>query len=79
LLLFAFAARRLKLSTLGFMQYFSPTIQLLLAITYFGEPFTRARQVTFAFIWAAVILFLIDQILASRRSLPVAAPADMET
>ncbi len=79
LLLFAFAARRLKLSTLGFLQYFSPTIQLLLAIAYFGEEFTRARQITFGFIWAAVILFLTDQFLASRRSLPLAEPADMET
>ncbi len=79
LLLFAYAARRLKLTTIGFLQYFSPTIQLLIAVLYFGEAFDRSRQVTFAFIWLAVLLFLADQVLAARRSLPVAQPADMET
>ena len=68
LLLFALAARRLRLTTLGFLQFSSPTLQFLIAVWYFGEPFTKARQVTFAFIWAAVIVFLLDQLRAARAS-----------
>lgn len=66
LLLFAAAARRLQLSTLGFMQYVSPTIQLLIAVLAFGEPFTPDRQITFAAIWLAVALFVFDQFRAAR-------------
>lgn len=66
LLLFAAAARRLQLSTLGFMQYLSPTIQLLIAVLLFREPFTLDRQLTFAAIWVAVALFVVDQARAAR-------------
>ena len=57
LLCFAAAARRLPLSTLGFLQYLSPTLQLLLAVLVYGEPFRRAQAGAFVFIWAAIALF----------------------
>jgi chloramphenicol-sensitive protein RarD len=57
LLWFAGAARRLPLSTLGFLQYLSPTLQFLLAVLVYGEPFRHAQAGAFAFIWAAVALF----------------------
>jgi chloramphenicol-sensitive protein RarD len=57
LLLFAAAVRRLPLSTLGFLQYLSPTIQFLLAVFIYGESFDRAHAVAFAFIWTAVAVF----------------------
>ena len=57
LLCFAAAARRLPLSTLGFLQYVSPTIQFLLAVLVYREPFDRARLSAFALIWAAVAVF----------------------
>ena len=78
LLFFAAAARRLKLSTLGFLQYLSPTIQFLLAVLFLNEGFTRDRQITFACIWAAVILFIIDQVRAMRRAQPVVEAVEID-
>ena len=57
LLFFAAAARRLPLSTLGFLQYLSPTLQFLLAVLAYGEAFDRAHAVAFALIWTAIALF----------------------
>lgn len=59
LLAFAFAARRMKLSTLGFLQYIGPTLQFALAL-YFGETFTIAHAICFSLIWIAVFLFSWD-------------------
>jgi chloramphenicol-sensitive protein RarD len=60
LVLFAAGARALPLSTLGLVQYVSPTLQFLLAVLVFGEPFTAAHVVTFACIWAALALLALD-------------------
>jgi chloramphenicol-sensitive protein RarD len=57
LLCFAAAARRLPLSTLGFLQYLSPTLQFLLAVLVYGEPFRRAQVGAFVVIWTALALF----------------------
>ena len=57
LLCFAAAARRLPLTTLGFLQYLSPTLQFLLAVFVYGESFDRTRAVAFVFTWTAVALF----------------------
>ena len=57
LLCFAAAARRLPLSTLGFLQYVSPTLQFLLAVFAYGEAFDRARAGAFACIWTALAIF----------------------
>jgi chloramphenicol-sensitive protein RarD len=57
LLLFAAAARRLPLSTLGFLQYLSPTVQFLLAVFVFGEPLGEGRLLAFVCIWAGLVLF----------------------
>lgn len=67
LVLFSLAARRLRLSTLGFLQYLGPTIQFLLGL-YYGETFTLAHGLCFALIWAALALLSIDAIRKNRRS-----------
>ncbi len=67
LLLFTGAARRLPLSTLGFLQYLSPSIQFLLAITLFGEPLGLDRLLAFACIWLALALYAGTR--ASRAAL----------
>jgi chloramphenicol-sensitive protein RarD len=67
LLCFAAAARRLPLSTMGFLQYMSPTLQFLLAVAVYGEPFDRGRAGAFACIWLAVALFAFDSV---RRHAP---------
>jgi chloramphenicol-sensitive protein RarD len=48
------------LSTLGFYQYLSPSIQLGMAVLWFGEPFTRLHGLAFGFIWAALALYTVD-------------------
>lgn len=56
------AARRLPLSTLGFYQYLSPSIQLALAVLLFHEPFTHVHAISFGLIWAALALYTVDAI-----------------
>ncbi len=59
LLWFTSAARRLKLSVLGFFQFISPSCQFLLAVFAFGEHFGPAHYVTFALIWIAIAIFAL--------------------
>jgi len=59
LMAFAFAARRLTLTMLGFLQYIGPTLQFMCGL-YYGEIFTAAHAWCFGFIWGAVILFTWD-------------------
>lgn len=68
LLFFAAAARRLPLATLGLMQYISPTLQLLLGVWVFHEPFSSQRLVGFAFIWSALLLVSADALRLRARS-----------
>lgn len=65
LLCFALAARRLKLSTLGMMQFIGPTLQFLVGVAY-GEQLTRAHIMCFTCIWIAVAIFSWDAWRASR-------------
>ena len=58
LLLFAAGARRLPLATVGMVQYVSPSIQLMLGVWVFGEPFDRNRLLGFVLIWTALALVL---------------------
>lgn len=60
LLLFAAGARRLPLATVGMVQYVSPSIQLMLGVWVFGEPFDRNRLLGFVLIWTALALVSID-------------------
>lgn len=63
LLWFGAAARRLPLSTLGFLQFIAPSLQLLLAVQGYGETFTGHHAITFACIWAGLALFTAESIL----------------
>lgn len=60
LLWFAGAARRLKLATLGLVQYIAPTLQLMLAVWVFHEPFDTRRLLGFVLIWSALALVSAD-------------------
>ncbi len=57
LLLFAAAARKLRLATLGMLQYLAPTCQFLLAVLIFDEPVTTGRVVAFLLIWIAIAVY----------------------
>jgi chloramphenicol-sensitive protein RarD len=71
LLLFTIAARRLALTTIGFMQFLAPTLQFCTAV-YYGEHLTTAHIVCFGFIWAAAACFSFDAIRRSKKKpLPV--------
>ena len=60
LICFAAAANRLPLTTLGFVQYLSPSITLLLAVFHYQEPFGGAQYLTFAGIWAGLVIFSLE-------------------
>jgi chloramphenicol-sensitive protein RarD len=70
LVAFAAAALRLPLSVLGFLQYLSPSIALLLAIFVYDEPFRPSQMVTFGCIWAALALFTVTELYRLRRIQP---------
>ena len=74
LLLFAAAARRLPLATVGLVQYLSPSIQLLLGIWVFHEPFSTARLVGFGCIWAALALVSAEALRQSLRAPAASVP-----
>ena len=57
LLLFAASARRIRLTTIGLIQYFTPTTYLVLAVWFFGERFSTNEWVTFGLLWAGLILY----------------------
>jgi chloramphenicol-sensitive protein RarD len=68
LLLFASGARQIPLSVLGLLQYLSPTLQFLLGVWLFHEPFSADRLVGFVLIWAALALFAAEGLLRRPSS-----------
>lgn len=67
LLCFGQAARRLRLSTMGFLQFLAPSMQFLLALWVFHEPFLPAQQISFGFIWTGLLVFMLDAVWTYRR------------
>jgi chloramphenicol-sensitive protein RarD len=74
LLLFGRAVQGLRLSTLGVLQYIAPGLQLVLALAVFGEPFQLAQTVGFGCVWAALLWFGVEAVLARRRMAAPGAP-----
>src|SRR3954464_720915 len=70
LLLFTAAARKLAYSTLGMLQFLAPTLQFLIAVLLYGEPFTRAHAVAFAAIWTSLALYVTALVRAPRLPQP---------
>ena len=66
LLLFTAAARRLRYSTLGILQFIAPSLQFLVAVFLYGEPFTTAHAIAFTAIWTAALLYLISSWRSAR-------------
>lgn len=66
LVLFSYGANLLPLNVLGFFQYISPTIGLLLGIFFFHESFGMAQISTLGFVWAAIVLFTVAESLRGR-------------
>ena len=75
LLLFAAAAKRIPLALLGILQYIGPTLQFLIAILIYHEPFTVNKLIGFAIIWTALLIFAIEGLLVRRaQAEPAAEP-----
>jgi chloramphenicol-sensitive protein RarD len=63
---FGYATRHLRLTTVGFLQYLSPTCSFFLGVFVYHEPFSRAHLITFSLIWLALGLFTAEAILRLR-------------
>jgi len=66
LLLFTAAAKRLPYSTLGMLQFLTPTLQFLIALFVYKEPVTTAHMIAFPVIWAALALYVVAFLRAPR-------------
>ena len=75
LLLFAAGARRVRMATLGLLQYLAPSIQLVLGVWLFHERFTPMRTAGFCLIWAALLIYSIDGWRAGDPRQRAAGPA----
>lgn len=62
LLLFTAGARLLPLKIIGFLQYISPTLTLLIGVFVYNESFTASHLLAFGWIWAALLLFIVSQL-----------------
>ena len=67
LLLFASGARRVTLTTLGFLQYTAPTLQFLTGVFLFKEPMTSSHLAGFIIIWIALALFTLEGFITYRK------------
>lgn len=74
LILFAYGARRVQLTTLGVLQYAAPTLQFLLGVLVYGESFTTSRLIGFCLIWTALVLYSAEGVITQRRVAAAVAP-----
>lgn len=77
LICFAVAAARLKLSTVGMMQYIAPTLQFMIAVFIFEEPFSMVHGVAFVFIWLALVVFTTDSLVGNAKARRLARAAQV--
>jgi chloramphenicol-sensitive protein RarD len=70
LVLFAVAAHRLPMATLGLLQFVAPLLQFLCGVLLFGETLSHGQMVSFALIWLGLVLFASDSMAAARRNRP---------
>jgi chloramphenicol-sensitive protein RarD len=75
LLLFAGAASRVSLTTLGMLQYLAPTLQFFIGVVINDEPLPTDRLVGFSLVWTALVLITSDSIRHQRRALRLAVEA----
>lgn len=74
LLLFASASRRIPLSLMGILQYISPTLQFLIGIVIYKEPFSSIQFIGYALVWLALILFALERLSARQAARAVMEP-----
>jgi chloramphenicol-sensitive protein RarD len=69
LLLFSSAARRIPLSLIGILQYIAPTLQFLLGVFVYSEPFTTAKFIGFGIVWIALIIYGVEGLMVYREQM----------
>lgn len=67
---FAYGARRLRLVTVGVLQYISPTLSFLLGVFLYREPLNMTQVITFACVWTALALYTTESVMAAGKSAP---------
>lgn len=67
LMLFAKGIKETSIVTSGILMYINPTLQLLVGVFIYNEAFTQTNAITFAFVWAAVILFVFDSLRKKKK------------
>ena len=75
LVMFAYGAQRLRLATLGLLQYLSPTVQFLLGLLVYHELFDSARLQACVLIGCGLVLYTVDSFVAQRRGVPLTSSA----
>jgi chloramphenicol-sensitive protein RarD len=68
LLLFAMGARRVRLTTMGILQYLAPSVQFLIGVFIYGESFGPDRMIGFSLIWIALLIYSLEAIALARRA-----------
>jgi chloramphenicol-sensitive protein RarD len=68
LIIYANGAKRLRLSTIGVLQYIAPTMIFLIAVLVFGEPFGTAQMIAFPMIWAALVIYTASMLRQRGRA-----------
>jgi chloramphenicol-sensitive protein RarD len=66
LLMFASAARQIPLTVIGLLQYIAPTMQFLIGVFLYKEPFDRAHLIGFGIVWTALLIFWVENFIANR-------------
>ncbi|GAA2932116.1 hypothetical protein GCM10010458_13780 [Microbacterium luteolum] len=74
LLLFAAGTRRIDLTVIGMIQFVTPVMQFIIGVAVLGEPMPAERWAGFIIVWIAIVVFVVDLVLAARRGRAVAKP-----
>lgn len=74
LLFFASAAPRIPLTTIGILQYVNPTMQFLLGVLLYKEPFTHDRLIGFSLVWIGLVVFWLEGFYSNRKLSPDPVP-----
>jgi chloramphenicol-sensitive protein RarD len=70
LLMFASAARQIPLTMIGILQYIAPTLQFLIGVFLYHEPFDQSRLIGFSLVWLALVIFWVENYFANRVPVP---------
>jgi len=75
MILFAYGARRIPLTTLGILQYIGPSLQFTFGVFVYGEPFNQTRLIGFVIIWVSILLYTLEGLVQVRKRRALAASA----